>query len=162
MSSVFRLTFAFSNSLGLATHDTNGINPTNVDRERDLFARRGEETILVILPRRERKLIPFGGRRRKEERPSIGNEKSRGVEAIRCRDAVPLFLLLSLVSFKMENQRSLALLSPHFSGHHRLFYSTISFIGPPQTFSRKKGESRNLEEERFRKLIGRNASSKRD
>lgn len=41
MSSVFRLTFAFSNSLGLATHDTNGINPTNVDRERDLFARRG-------------------------------------------------------------------------------------------------------------------------
>lgn len=159
MSSVFRLTFAFSNSLGLATHDTNGINPTNVDRERDLFARRGEETILVILPRRERKLIPFGGRR--SGHPS-GNEKSRGVEAIRRRDAVPLFLLLSLVSFKMENQRSLALLSPHFSGHHRLFYSTISFIGPPQTFSRKKGESRNLEEERFRKLIGRNASSKRD
>lgn len=102
MSSVFRLTFAFSNSLGLATHDTNGINPTNVDRERDLFARRGRGNDTRNFTEERTKVDPVWGKE-EEGGAAIHREMRKAGEWKRYDAETPLFLLLSLVSFKMEN-----------------------------------------------------------
>lgn len=146
MSSVFRLTFAFSNSLGRRTNGINRIRQTWTENV-TLFARReggrGNDTRVILKPRRERKLIPFKGREEGEGQSPSGKwgKPGRGSDSDR-------FLLRRYYSRLFGGrQQQKTLVSPYSSSrlvgtsllkwkNHKssLFSSSFPFLGPPQSF----------------------------
>ena len=144
MSSVFRLTFAFSNSLGRRTNGINRIRQTWTENV-TLFARReggrGNDTRVILKPRRERKLIPFKGREEGEGQSPSGKwgKPGRGSDSDR-------FLLRRYYS-RLFGGRQQQKMPRHWCPsclvgtsllkwkNHKssLFSSSFPFLGPPQS-----------------------------